>query len=169
MPRSYRILIGLSLLLLTASVTAPVSAIGMDSVNSNEFWSRLQQTAVLLDSAIADAGNSGPFLTQIGDLWHGVDAVQFPGGEVVSVDLSWLTDLSPNASFDDIGALRRQVQGLLKYHDTHPADSPQQLLSALAALDEVLQDARFHYAPTSTPQVPPTQVPNQQQEQPAQD
>ncbi len=169
MPRSYRVLIGLSLFLLTASVAAPVSATAMDSVNSNEFWSRLQQTAVLLDSGIGDAGDPGPFLTQIGDLWQGVDAVQFPGGEVVSLDLSWLTARLPDASLDEMVTLRREVQGLLKYHDTHP-DNPQQLLSALAALDEVLQDARFHYAPTPTPQIPPTRVPpNQQQEQPAQD
>ena len=162
MSRAYFASTCLCVLLIFGSAAFHASAAALAPLDSSEFWSSLQQTAVDLDLAIADSTQSSSTLAKIEARWQAVDAVRFANGDVVAVDLTWLAQGLQSKSLDELKTVRRQVQGLLSYHDKHP-DDPQELASALAALDDVLKDPRFHYAATPTPQIAPTSSQTDQQ------
>ena len=133
------------------------------SLKVSQFWLRLNQTELLLQTA---ATQSDPSVTisQIRSLWDGVEQIQLDDGSRITIDLGWiraaLTDGQPNT----LEALHRQVNALIAYHNnqTDQLDASGENAS-LGSLAEVLRDSRFQYA-----DVTPTPIPDSPQEEPPQ-
>jgi hypothetical protein len=114
-------------------------------IDENDFWQRLKQT----DTLLADSSN----LSQVHGLWAGVDHIRLSGGQMMPLDLRWIT------TADDSMALRSQVRALLDEHSrttTVPANTDK----SLNTLDKVLQDPQFQYNETPTPWPDDTRLPD---------
>jgi hypothetical protein len=115
------------------------------TIAETEFWQRLKQT----DTLLADSAN----LNQVHDLWAGIDHIRLSGGQIMPLDLRWITSAS------DAAALRNQTRALLDEH-ARAAAAPANTDRSLNALDKVLQDPRFQYNETPTPWPDDTRLPD---------
>jgi hypothetical protein len=122
----------------------PASAQG-SVIDETDFWQRLKQT----DTLLADSSN----LNQVHDLWAGVDHIRLSGGQMMPLDLRWMTTAS------DAAALRNQVRALLDEH-SRTTTLPSNPDKSLSALDKVLQDPQFQYDETPTPWPDDTRLPD---------
>ncbi len=113
-------------------------------IDEDQFWLLVAQT----DQAL---GQSPPNLDALRQRWAAVDAVEI-NGEAVTLDLAWIIDALSSENPAQQQQLRHYLAALLDYH-AQQHNSPDGGAS-LAALEEVLSDARFQYA-----QIEPTPLP----------
>jgi hypothetical protein len=127
-------------------------------IDEHEFWSRMDETNILLQKAISQSGEGrAATVEQVRGLWRGVSSVKLSDGMVMAVDMTWLTSISDGESDANLREWQSRVQAILDYHASQvPGKSdPRQ---ALNTLDKVLKDPRFNYPPAT-----PTPIPKQQE------
>lgn len=128
-------------------------------IDEQEYWRRLEQTALLLAPALRQP-NPTEILAPARVLWENVQEVQL-ANETITVDLNWLTGPLAEGDSTALQVLQRHIQALLDEHARQIAISSDQL--SQSALDEVLQDSRFHYTevtPTPRPDQSSPDLPN---------
>lgn len=124
----------------------PRAACAQGELLESEYWARLRQTGQLLrqDTAQDDT------IAQIQQLWQGVDTVRLADGDIVALDLRWLTvDLTP-AKLRETSV---RVHALLDYHNRRAGRPTPDVEGRLAALDKVRLD---YPEPTQVPDVGPS-------------
>jgi hypothetical protein len=124
------------------------------SLDERDFWLALEQTDTLLQQAISQPTEQrGPTVAAVRALWDGIDTVRLADQKTITVDVEWLrVGLSTDTA--SLQGLRQRIRALLDYHAQH-SEVTQDTDGALAALDRVLQNPRFHY-PDATPASPPS-------------
>jgi len=120
-------------------------------IDQDDFWSRLQRTAQLVQQAIDTPTARQSTLQQVEALWQGADSIRLADGKgtLIPLDLSWVRAVASGSDTASLRTLEARLQNILKN------GPPEDAHAALDALNSVLSDSRFRYQPTATPQTPP--------------
>jgi hypothetical protein len=132
---------------------APLTVLAQDTTLSEaDFWTRLRQTADLLDQALA-ADDPLPPLQEARRLWEGIEAVRAADGTAIRLDLMWLDRLIRQVGDDsDVRTPIRAARDRLNALIALPAGEVAPMREALQALSDVLADPRFDYDQNAAPE-----------------
>jgi hypothetical protein len=138
----------LACVMLIALLMLSVRIARAETIDLTVYINRLEQTSVLLRSAISSSQQRASRISEVLALWRGVDHVRVDENTTISVDMAWLvTPLEGTPSTEILTRLADRIDALNEECSRSPRCSVDQRQDAKDALAKLMQEPRFTYGP----------------------